>query len=181
MAETVAQFDATVTDRYGRLYAAKACGRERDDHLWEGWIEFENRSTGEILRSYRETTQPNLTDLKYWSTGLTPVYLEGALDRILPREPARQAPPAPPPPEFDSPAERPARRPHAHDAILNPFSVYDKSPELLAQELTALRGWHLRQIIRDYDLSRETDKPLEAMSEPELGSLIVERVRELRG
>ena len=180
MAETLAQFDAPVTDRYGRMYAAKACGRERDDHLWEGWIEFENTLTGDTLRSSRETTQPNLTDLRYWSTGLTPVYLEGALDRILPREPAQPLP-EPSPPVFDGPAERHhVKRPPAHDSILNPFSVYDKSPDLLAQELTALRGWHLRQIIRDYDLSRETDKPLEAMSELELGSLIVERVRDLR-
>jgi hypothetical protein len=179
MAETLAQYDAPVTDRYGRVYAAKACGRERDDHLWEGWIEFEDQSTGEILRSSRETTQPNRTDLKYWSTGLTPVYLEGALDRIL-KGPSRPPAPAPPPPVFDGPAERPVVRSPVHDAILNPFSVYDKSPDLLAQELTALRGWHLRQIIRDYNLNRESDEPLEAMSEPELGSLIVERIRELR-
>ena len=66
------------------------------------------------------------------------------------------------------------------DAILNPFSVYEKSPEMLAQELTALRGWHLRQIIRDYDLARKDDLPLETLTEPELGSLILERVRELR-
>jgi hypothetical protein len=63
---------------------------------------------------------------------------------------------------------------------LNPFSVYEKSPDLLARELTALRAWHLRQIIRDYDLSRENDLPLEMLSEAELGSLIVERVRDLR-
>ena len=62
------------------MYQAKACGRERDDGLWEGWIEFENSESGAVLRSARETTQPNLADLKYWATGLTPVYLEGALD-----------------------------------------------------------------------------------------------------
>ncbi len=91
VAQTLAQFDTPVSDRYGRLYAAKACGRERDDRLWEGWIEFENEATGETLRTYRETTQPNLTDLQYWATGLTPVYLEGALDRILPKAPRAHA------------------------------------------------------------------------------------------
>ena len=35
------------------------------------------------VQSPRETTQPNLTDLNYWATGLTPVYLEGALARAL--------------------------------------------------------------------------------------------------
>jgi hypothetical protein len=57
--------------------------------------------------------------------------------------------------------------------------VYDKSPDLLAQELTALRAWHLRQIIRDFDLVDERDVRLETMTEPELGSLILQRVREL--
>jgi hypothetical protein len=180
MAETLARFETPVSDRYGRLYAAKACGRERDDRLWEGWIEFENTETGETLRSSRETTQPKLTDLTYWATGLTPVYLEGALDRVLPKSVVRR-PSTVSPPAFDGPAERnDAVRPHVHDAILNPFSVYEKSPEVLAQELTALRGWHLRRIIRDYDLAREDDMPLETMTEPELGLLILERVRELR-
>ena len=97
MAETLARFETPVSDRYGRLYTAKACGRERDDRLWEGWIEFENSETGETLRSFRETTQPNLTDLRYWATGLTPVYLEGALDRILPKTVLRQPSPVPAP------------------------------------------------------------------------------------
>jgi hypothetical protein len=180
MAETLARFETPVGDRYGRLYTVKACGRERDDRLWEGWLEFENTETGETLRSFRETTQPNLTDLRYWATGLTPVYLEGALDRIVPNTVVRQ-PPTVPPPAFDGPAERPdVNRAPTGDAILNPFSVYEKSPEVLAQELTALRGWHLRQIIREYNLAREEDMPLEALTEPELGSLILERVRELR-
>jgi hypothetical protein len=57
--------------------------------------------------------------------------------------------------------------------------VYEKNPDLLAQELTALRAWHLRQIIRDYDLVDENDVELEAMTEPELGTLIMQRVRDL--
>jgi len=56
--------------------------------------------------------------------------------------------------------------------------VYEKNPDLLAQELTALRGWHLKQIIRDYHLT-DDDVGLEDMSEPELGSLIMRRVRAL--
>ena len=95
MAETLALFDTPVIDRYGRLYSAKACGRMRDDRLWEGWIEFQNEATGATVRSFRETTQPNLTDLKYWATGLTPVFLEGALDRILPKPPVRTPAPEP--------------------------------------------------------------------------------------
>jgi hypothetical protein len=65
------------------------------------------------------------------------------------------------------------------EPILDPFSVYEKSPELLAQELTALRGWHLRRIIRDFDLVDERDTELDILTEPQLGALIMRRVREL--
>jgi hypothetical protein len=153
---------------------------ERDDRLWEGWLEFDNLETGEVLRSSRETTQPNLTDLRYWATGLTLVYLEGALDRILGAAPRRR-PERVSPPAFDGPAEHfeATRHTPAPEAILNPFSLYEKSPELLAQELTALRGYHLRQIIRDYKLVDDDTVRLETLSEPELGSLIMQRVRDL--
>ena len=30
-----------------------------------------------------ETTQPNLEALRYWASGLEPVYLEGALERAI--------------------------------------------------------------------------------------------------
>jgi hypothetical protein len=181
MSETLIRFDAPVTHRDGRQYTAQACGREHDNGLWEAWLEFKDVKTGEVLRSQRETTQPNRTDAVYWATGLTTVYLEGALERIL--HPPRVRTPEPmPPPHFDGPAPRP--RPSAADRsdrepVLNPFSVYDKNPDLLAQELTALRAFHLRQIIRDFDLVDEREVRLETMTEPELGSLILQRVREL--
>jgi hypothetical protein len=137
-----------------------------------------NIATGEVIRTVRETTQPNLTDLKYWATGLTQVYLEGALARTL-GAPQPVAPVTVTPPRYDRPA---ARREPEHvwpESVLNPFSVYAKNPDLLAQELTALRGWHLRQIIRDFKLVDDHEVRLEDMSEPELGSLIMQRVREL--
>ena len=83
------------------------------------------------------------------------------------------------PPTFDGPAPRPRRVVSNREPILDPFSVYEKSPDLLAQELRALRGWHLRQIIRDFNLVDENDLVLEGLSEPELGSLIMQRVRRL--
>ena len=158
MAQTLIRFDTPVTYRDGRQYRVQACGRERENGQWEAWLEFEDVDTGEILRSQRETTQPNQKDAAYWATGLTPVYLEGALDRIL-HPPKGRVPEPVPPPHFDGPAPR--RRAKAsvtpnREPILDPFSVYEKNPDLLAQELTALRGWHLRQIIRDFDLVDET-------------------------
>jgi hypothetical protein len=180
MAETLVVFDTPVSDRNGRLYQPKACGRERDDGMWEGWLEFQDVQTGQVIRTSRETTQPNRTDIQYWATGLTSVYLEGALERTLAAPAPRRVEQAPPP-AFDGPAGRLEARRHAttHDSILNPFSVYEKNPDLLAQELTALRSYHLRQIIRDYHLADEDEAPLEAMNEVELGALIMQRVREL--
>ena len=86
-----------------------------------------------------------------------------------------------PPPHFDGPAPKPKRstvRPD-HEPILDPFSVYEKNPGRLAQELRALRAYHLRQIIRDYKLADESATVLESLTEPELGSLIMHRMREL--
>jgi hypothetical protein len=181
MGQTLLRFDTAVTHRDGRQYTAQACGRERENGQWEGWLEFTDVETGEILRSQRETTQPNLKDAQYWATGLTPVYLEGALDRILHPPRARESQPVAPP-RFDGPAPHPRARSFDggdREPVLNPFSVYEKNPELLAKELTALRGWHLRQIIRDFDLVDERAVRLDTLTEPELGSLILRRVREL--
>jgi hypothetical protein len=181
VAQTLMVFDSPVTHRDGRVYRVQACGRERDNGQWEAWLEFEDLETGARLHTPRETTQPNLKDCIYWATGLTPVYLEGALDRIL-HAPQLKEPAPLPVPHFEAPAPR--ARPKTsnlsdREPVLNPFSVYEKNPALLAQELTALRGWHLRQIIRDFDLVDERDIQLEGLTEPELGSLIMRRVREL--
>ena len=179
MAETFAEFEATIA-AHGRSYASRVCGRQRDDGIWEGWIEFEDTATGESLRSERETTQPDASDLRYWATGLTPVYLEGALNRALKTAAAETPVETFEPPAFEAPAERPdVRRQRGGHAVLDPFSVYEKSADLLAQELTALRGWHLRQIIDEYGLAKHSDEPLDSLTERELGSLILRRVRDL--
>ena len=82
MAEVLIEFANELGDS-GVVYEARACGRQRDDDLWEGWVEFEPRGGGETVRTSRETTQPNEADLRYWATGLTGAYLEGALERAL--------------------------------------------------------------------------------------------------
>ena len=106
------------------------------------------------------------------------MYLEGALDRIFHQPVLMETEPVAPP-SFEGPAPRRRRVVSNREPILDPFSVYAKSPDLLAQELTALRGWHLRQIIRDFELVDEKDVMLEGLTEAELGSLILQRVREL--
>lgn len=67
----------------GVAYTAEALGAPLDRNLWEGWIAFTPVNGGASIRSPRETTQPNFVDTEYWATGLTPVYLEGALARAL--------------------------------------------------------------------------------------------------
>ena len=178
MAQTFAQFDTPIASDEGDAFTAKVCGRQREDGLWEGWIEFEDTLTGDVLRSTRETTQPNASDLTYWATGLTSVYLEGALARVLKDPKARGE--ALEPPVFDAPADKSDARRHSTGlAILDPFSVYEKGPDLLAQELMALRPRHLRQIIKEYQLTSEPEESLDSLTKQELGSLIVSRVREL--
>ena len=97
MAETLFEYGAVIRGQDRNDYAARACGRERADGTWEGWIEFVAVGGPEVWRTPRETTQPNRTDLVYWATGVSPVYLEGALARATrPRPVVVDAPPSPP-------------------------------------------------------------------------------------
>ena len=164
----------------GRVFTAQACGRERQDGLWEGWLEFVPHDGSAVLRSQRETTQPNLADLEYWASGLTPIYLQGALERTLTPQPAVVAP-LPVTPAYDAPApphtSAAAAADVAADPVLNPFSVYAKGEELLRRQLGALSRRHLRAIIAGYDLAARSDVALDALSTAELIELIVDAVR----
>jgi hypothetical protein len=83
MAEVFAQFDERIVSSDGMTYTAQACGAPAAHGIWEGWVEFIPSGSAAPVRSPRETTQPNRIDTLYWATGLTPVYLEGALHRAL--------------------------------------------------------------------------------------------------
>jgi hypothetical protein len=111
MAEVILKFQTQLRGRDDRVYGVQACGRERPDHTWEGWLEFTPVDGSPPVISERETTQPNRDDLEYWATGLTDPYLDGALLRALTeaeacaaattgrmRPSAMGAPHAPPPP-----------------------------------------------------------------------------------
>ena len=179
MAEVLVEFSEPVSDNDGITYTARACGAEMENGNWQGWIEFVPVSGGEVLRSGRETTQPNRIDTVYWATGLTPVYLEGALERAL-RPLVRQAPPPVTTPAYDEPAPDFVRQPVV-DSILNPFSVYRKGEAILRRQLGALSVWHLVNIIRAHELSNLGAAELNAMEEPQLVELIVHAVRTRAG
>lgn len=177
MAEVLVTFNETVEAPDGRFYMARACGREMADGRWEGWIEFDAIDGSGTLRSSRETTQPNRTDTEYWATGLTPVYLEGALARAL--HPTVLPPPrAEPSPAFDGPLPHGSPPPPRSESVLNPFSVYRKGEDLLRQQLGALAGWHLVNIVEAYELSDLTADELGRMTPSELTELIIMRVRD---
>lgn len=177
MAETLLDFQAPVSDPDGSLYAARAVAAEVPGGNWQGWIEFTPLDGGRALRSPRETTQPNRTDVEYWATGLTGVYLEGALARA--RTPLRgKAAAARSTPAFGAPASRPAAVPNDDaTSVLDPFSVYRKGEELLRRQLHALSGWHLANIIIDYGLSGEDRSTLEGLPDAALVEIIVDAVR----
>jgi hypothetical protein len=176
MAEVLVEFSEPVASKDGGIYGARACGRPTAGGTWEGWIEFLPADGGKPIRSARETTQPNRQDTVYWATGLTPVYLEGSLDRAL--NPLTKAPPAPPEvPVFDEPAPAISTAAPVSESVLNPFSVYRKGEDLLRRQLGALSGWHLVNIIRAYDLSDQSEAALSATPDDVLLELIVAQVR----
>lgn len=154
MAEVLVEFDEGIRAGDGSRWAPRACARTADDGRWEGWIEFSNLETGDVIRSGRETTQPSRDDTMYWATGLTRVYLEGALERALQPARPRPVPRVDVQPAFDGPAPSfpvweaaPAPR-----AVLDPFEVYAQGERVLRQELSALDLDHLRAIVRAHGL-----------------------------
>lgn len=79
----VLRFDTPVVSPEGEVYSALVYASERSDHGWDAWIVFLPVAGGRALPTDRETTQPNLAAVSYWGTGLSHVYLEGALSRAL--------------------------------------------------------------------------------------------------
>ena len=71
-----------VQDTLGNVYEVLIYGEPRLDGTWEAWLEFIPLNPGlASLRTERETTQPDLSALEYWATGLEPMYLAGAFQR----------------------------------------------------------------------------------------------------
>jgi hypothetical protein len=175
MAEVLASFKTPVRDVFGSYYA-RAVGRPAPDNMWEGWIEFVPVSGGgDVLVSGVESRQPERQFLEYWATGLTHVYLEGALSRA--RKPLTVRVPIIDEPLSDHPAaprivmQRVIPKP---EAVLNPFEIGERSLDVLRQELTALNRPRLLNIIHAYSLSGDAD--VTRMSDAELTGFIVAAV-----
>jgi hypothetical protein len=142
MAEVLVDYENTISDAEGSRWAARACGRAGVGKLWEGWIEFIPLDLHrKPIRTGRETTQPSREDLLYWATGLTPVYLRGALTRAL-SVPLARPTPRRVRPRFDGPAH----------PILDPFAVYQQGEDILVAQLEALGTSHLRDIVLAHEM-----------------------------
>jgi hypothetical protein len=173
----------------GSVYTVRICGRQRADGVWEGWIEFDPDDGSPALRTPRETTQPKLTDLEYWATGLTETYLEGAFERARQAEATQVELAVPEAPAYEGPAPAASTRAAGSDgddavreeiaeAVLDPFSVYRKGEDLLRRQLGALSARHLRGIVLAYGLASVEDIDLEMLDEDELIEIIVAGVRD---
>jgi hypothetical protein len=162
MSEVLMEYDPIASESDGSRWKPRSCGRRGEGHMWEGWIEFvplDKKSSP--VRSPRESTQPSRESLVYWATGLTPIYLKGALERAR-FEPAPQPPRRRVAPLFDGPAPEPeqARSPVAPTssrAILDPFDVYAQGEDILIRQLDALDTARLRDIVREYELLNSED------------------------
>lgn len=175
MAEILVEFTDVVLKRDGHTYRARVAGAESANGMWRGWIEFVSPD-GSVVASGRETTQPNRQDTLYWATGLTEVYLEGALDRALNPHTGVRSDTGPASHESVSPSEL------SHpDSVLNPFSAYRNGELMLRRQLQALSSWHLVNIITAHDLSEQDPADLSASDPEVLIELIVLQVRERVG
>jgi len=86
MAELLQEYTTVVTGPDNTTYTVRSYGEERADGTWAGWIEFEpDDSRKPTLTTDQETSQPNRVAIEYWSTGLEPVYFEGAFERAYAR------------------------------------------------------------------------------------------------
>jgi len=83
MAEVLADYSETIVGPNAVRYHAQAVGASGPDGMWEAWIEFRALDGRPVRVTDRETTQPNRQAVEYWSTGLEPIYFEGAFSRAI--------------------------------------------------------------------------------------------------
>ena len=79
-------YEGLLTSATG-TYRARVYGERMSDGRWAGSLVFVPEGGGRLIATHRETTQSTLADLAYWASGLSEVYLEGALARGLALQP----------------------------------------------------------------------------------------------
>jgi hypothetical protein len=66
-------------------------------------------------------------------------------------------------------------------AVLNPFEVHAQGDDLLRQELRALSAAHLRNVLRAYALTDQSDEELTRLDAATLARRIIDGVRARTG
>ena len=177
MAEVLVSFDQPVRDELGE-YHARAVGRLADDGMWEGWIEFTPFVPREpVMVTGVESRQPERSHLEYWATGLTPVFLEGALERAKRPVTVRVRPIEVPFTDGPRPRDPVVSRgvPPGPEPVLDPFEIGGRSLDLLHQELGALNRPRLLNIISAFGLN-PAKEDVSWMSDRQLTQFIVTAV-----
>jgi len=163
--EVLVYFDEPIFGPDAKGYSARACAREEGDRRWCGWLEF-SADGEEWFATPTETVQPNRRDVEYWVTGLTRVYLQGALSRArevasggagrrLPDDLGLRHPNA-----LSTSLASANNRPRT---ILDPFTVYAQGEGILRAQLSALSQDQLRNISAAFSIeSPETASGLDA-------------------
>lgn len=177
MAEVLVSFEHPIRDDHGE-YHARAVGRPADDGMWEGWIEFTAvDGTSEVHVTGIESRQPEREHLQYWATGLTPIFLEGALHRARRPVNVRVRPVEVPNSTAPKPRDQVVTRvmPPGPEPVLDPFDIGGRSLDILRQELGALNRPRLVNIIAAFDLNA-SGEDLAWMSDRQLIQFIVTAV-----
>jgi len=172
--DVVLHFDNPIASEDGTLYRVTACGRDADGR-WDGWLEFEPLAGGPVLRTDRETTQPNRDAVAYWASGLSAVYLEGAMARATSSARGSGEGSVARSRRTTRRARRTVRAPLP---VLDPFAVYAQGEEVLRQSLNALGAQQLVQIIGRYALCEDAEAALLQLHRRTLVLLILAAVRE---
>jgi hypothetical protein len=84
MAELLREYPTLVGGVDDTAFVAQIWGREMSDGRWEAWIVFVPIARGQMRRTERDTTQATRAALEYWASGVTSIYLQGALGRSRP-------------------------------------------------------------------------------------------------
>jgi hypothetical protein len=79
--ELIHQYSTLLAAADGERYVVRAYAGRQPRGLWEAWFVFIPLSGGNPLVTEPETTQSKRPDVVYWASGISRLYLQGALGR----------------------------------------------------------------------------------------------------
>jgi hypothetical protein len=90
MTELIRRFPDAAANARG-AFTARVMARTLGDGGWEGWLEFAPLGAGDETSCLTgtETRQRDRVAMQRWASGLTPIYVEGALARARSHDPEK--------------------------------------------------------------------------------------------